>query len=385
MRLSTALLAAWFVAFPTIAISQEQDEFYVLGAGNSSCQVWTAARLHQNAVAQMVGSWLQGYLTGSAHRQAMNQTRLRVTAMDEKIATARREYCAQLPEDKELCTAIALALKPREIMAAIAGSEPDTWLDERCAANPSERIFDSARTLAAELEMYTIGDPVREQSGPRAEPTQAARANAPTDARVFVVAYVEVMPSSESGAIALLKAYRDASRKDEGNSQAEALRQSGRVGHFAVVETWRDERAFTAHRAYAHTKRFLEKLQPLRVSAYDERSHTGLAIGSPVGAPTGAPIQVVTHVDIIPPGETQAAAMLKELAETSRKEDGNVRFDVLQGVRANHFTVLEAWRSEQALEAHATAAHTRKFREEVYPMALNGSPFDERLYEALSR
>ena len=235
------------------------------------------------------------------------------------------------------------------------------------------------------LMIAVIGGAEDRHSAIRAEPTQAARANEPTDARVFVVAYVEVMPSSESVAVALLKAYRDANRKDEGNLHAEVLRQNGRVGHFAVVEVWRDERAFTAHRAFAHTKQFLEKLQPLRVSGYDERSHTGLTIGSPLGAPSSAAIQVVTHVDIIPPGETQAAAKLKELAEASRKEEGNVRFDVLQGVRANHFTVLEAWRNEKALEAHATAAHTRKFREEVHPMALNGSPYDERLYEALSR
>jgi quinol monooxygenase YgiN len=219
----------------------------------------------------------------------------------------------------------------------------------------------------------------------RAELTQTARASAPADARVFVVAYLEVLPSSESAAIALLKSYRDANRKDEGNLHAEALRQIGRVGHFAVVETWTNERAFTAHRGATHTKQFLEKLRPLRVSAYDERSHTSLAMGSPLAAPPAAAIQVVTHVDIIPPGETKAGAMLKELAEASRKEEGNVRFDVLQGVRANHFTVLEAWRNEKALEAHAMAAHTKKFREEVYPMALNGSPYDERLYEALSR
>ena len=235
------------------------------------------------------------------------------------------------------------------------------------------------------LMIAVIGGAEDRPRAARAEPTQAARANEPTDARVFVVAYVEVMPSSESAAVVLLKAYRDANRKDEGNLHAEVLRQSGRVAHFAVVETWRDERAFTAHRASASTKQFLAKLQPLRVSAYDERSHTGLAIGSPSGTSTGAAIQVVTHVDIIPPGDKQVAAMLKELAESSRKEEGNVRFDVLQGVRSNHFTVLEAWRNEKALEAHAMAAPTRKFREAVHPLALNGSPYDERLYEALSR
>ena len=152
---------------PSPAISPEQDEFYVLGAGNSTCQLWISARTRQqDAIVSMLGSWLEGYLTGSAHRQAMNQTKLRVTAVEKNIATARREYCTRHPEDKELCTVIALARKPREIMAAVTGSELHSWLDKRCAANPSERIFDSARTLASEIEMYAIDDaPARNQSG----------------------------------------------------------------------------------------------------------------------------------------------------------------------------------------------------------------------------
>lgn len=172
MRLSMAILATWLLASPAIqqsrspAISPEQDEFYVLGAGNSTCQLWTSARTRQqDAVVSMLGSWLEGYLTGSAHRQAMNLMKLRVTAVDERVATARRDYCTRHPEDKELCTAIALARKPREIMAAVISSELHSWLDKRCAANPSERIFDSARTLASEIEMYTIDDaPARKQS-----------------------------------------------------------------------------------------------------------------------------------------------------------------------------------------------------------------------------
>ena len=45
------------------------------------------------------------------------------------------------------------------------------------------------------------------------------------------------------------------------------------------------------------------------------------------------------------------------------------------------FTLVEIGQDQQALEAHAMAAHTRQFREQFQP--LSGSLYDERLYKAL--
>ena len=73
--------------------------------------------------------------------------------------------------------------------------------------------------------------------------------------------------------------------------------------------------------------------------------------------------------------------MLAKLAQASRQEPGNLRFDVLQHtMRANHFTVIETWRDQAALDAHVTAAHTKQYRDEVLP--LTGSPLDERVFKA---
>jgi quinol monooxygenase YgiN len=55
---------------------------------------------------------------------------------------------------------------------------------------------------------------------------------------------------------------------------------------------------------------------------------------------------------------------------------------VLQQVnRANHFTVVEAWTNRKAIDAHAMAAHTRAFRDQLAPFA--GALYDERIYKAL--
>jgi quinol monooxygenase YgiN len=59
-----------------------------------------------------------------------------------------------------------------------------------------------------------------------------------------------------------------------------------------------------------------------------------------------------------------------------------MRFEVLQqNSRQNHCTIVEVWRDQPALEAHAMAAHTRHFRDRFQP--LSGSLYDERLYKAL--
>ena len=90
----------------------------------------------------------------------------------------------------------------------------------------------------------------------------------------------------------------------------------------------------------------------------------------------------MTHADAIPSGKDEAIVLLKQLAEASRTDDGNVRVEVLQQTsRQNHFTLVEIWRDQQALETHQMTTHTRQFREKFQP--LSGSLYDERLYKAL--
>ena len=92
---------------------------------------------------------------------------------------------------------------------------------------------------------------------------------------------------------------------------------------------------------------------------------------------------VITHVDIGCQG-TNAADLLRKLAEASRKEEGNVRFDVLQhAMRANHFAVIEEWQSAKAADTHAAAAHTKEYRNSLGPIA--GGPLDERLYRIVEQ
>jgi quinol monooxygenase YgiN len=185
------------------------------------------------------------------------------------------------------------------------------------------------------------------------------------------------MPSASSRAIAAFREYEVGSTKQDGYVRFELFQQAGRSGRFVVVETWRDQRAFDTREGSVQ-KQLLDALQPIRVSDYDRRPYKTLT-ATPSSANRNA-VYVISHVDFAgyPPGPM----LLQKHAEGSRRDEGNLRFDVLQGaMRMNHLTIIEAWQNNRALEAHAAAAHTKQYRDVLGPVT--GSPLDERIFEAV--
>jgi quinol monooxygenase YgiN len=201
----------------------------------------------------------------------------------------------------------------------------------------------------------------------------------PGDATFHAVAYVETASTASAAATRALTAYRDATLRLDGAQRVDVLEQIGRPGHWVVLESWRDQKAFDARDATPRA-RLTEALAPVRVSGYDERPYKAVSVAPARDAGSGA-VAVVSHVDVAP--NPAVAPMLARLAESSRQEPGNLRFDVLQHMmRANHFTVVETWRDQAALDAHVAAAHTRRYRDELQP--LTGSPLDERVFKPVA-
>jgi quinol monooxygenase YgiN len=214
-----------------------------------------------------------------------------------------------------------------------------------------------------------------------------AAARAAADDAVVDVQYVDVEPRAQAKVAAILVQARAQGRKADGNLGFQGYVELGRPGRFVVVSAWRDQKALDAFTASTDTKQWHAAMDPVRVTAVDERAFASIA-GDPVGAAAGRPpagrgaIHVITHMDSIPTFKDEAAAALKKLAEASLKDAGLVRYQVLvQTNRGNHFQLLETWRDQKALDAHIAAAHTRQFRDAIAPGT--GSPYDERLYKAL--
>jgi quinol monooxygenase YgiN len=215
-------------------------------------------------------------------------------------------------------------------------------------------------------------------SGPGAQ----VPAQAPANTTLYAVSYVDVMPSARAAMVAALRQYRDVSRQEDGYVRVDFVEQVGRPGHFAIIEAWKDQHAFDAHGEAGHVKHLRDALQPIRLSDYDERFYKALTVGSAVAVGTGQAIHVVAHVDTVGGPQADAPGLLTRLAEASRQEHGCLRFDVLQHtLRANHFTVIEIWDNQKALDAHAAALHTKQYRDRLQP--ISGSPLDERVYKAV--
>jgi len=197
---------------------------------------------------------------------------------------------------------------------------------------------------------------------------------------VYIATYVEVVPTAVGEGAALLRQYRDAGRKDAGNLRMELVQEAGRPSRFAILAIWADQKAFEMHGKAAHTTQFRDKLKSVHAAPYDERVHSGMSVGVPDALRAGA-VVVVTHVDV--PGSFKDATvpLLHQLSEASRKDAGNLRFEVQQqGNRPNHFTVVELWADQKSHDAHVMAGHTRQFRDKLGPMT--GALYDERLYKA---
>ena len=204
------------------------------------------------------------------------------------------------------------------------------------------------------------------------------------DAAVYNIKYIEILPTGWDHAANILRRYAEAGRKQEGNLRFEVLQRRDRPNQFVIIEAWKDSKVLEAYGTSETTKQMRGKIDPMLAAAHDERPSVVLSVGE-IKAGTGAKgkaVFVVTHVDVNNAKKDDGAAMLKVLAEASRKEAGNLRYEVVtQANRANHFTLVEIWKDQGALEAHEAAKHTVKFRHDIFP--LSGALFDQRLYQAM--
>jgi quinol monooxygenase YgiN len=219
-------------------------------------------------------------------------------------------------------------------------------------------------------------------------PVLAAQpARAQNDPAIHMVTYIDVAPAAKDQAAALLKPLAEASRKDAGNLLFQILQRTAPAHQFVILATWKDQQALDAHDAAAHSKQFRGQVEPHLIAPIDDRlcvpTFVAAQISRQVLARLGdSSVYVVTHVDV--PGNVRDKILpaLEALAEQSRKEAGNLRFDVsYQKTRTNHFTVMENWKDQAANDTHELAAHTRAFRGMLTP--ITGALYDQRWYKSM--
>ena len=210
--------------------------------------------------------------------------------------------------------------------------------------------------------------------------TATPPARAQNDPTIHMISYIDVAPAAKDQAAALLRPLAEASRKDAGNMLFQILQRTAPAHQFVIVATWKDQQALDAHEAAAHYKQFRSQLATHLIGPVDDR----LCIPSFVAAqkPGDASVYVVTHVDVPGIHRDKVMPALDALAQHSRKEAGNLRFDVsYQKTRTNHFTVMETWKDQAANDTHELTTHTREFRNVLTP--ITGALYDQRWYKAM--
>lgn len=200
---------------------------------------------------------------------------------------------------------------------------------------------------------------------------------------IYIATYVDVQPPLSGQGATLIEQYREATRKEVGNSSVDVVQEIGRPNRFVILEVWKDKASFDTHEKANHAADFRSRLQAIHVGSSDQRVHQGLTIDARTVAIPRNSVSIVTHVDVPPPRREDAEALLKAVAEESRKDDGNVRYEVFQETsRTNHFTILATWRDVKAFESHEIKPHVRRFRETLAPML--GAPYDDRLFKPVN-
>jgi quinol monooxygenase YgiN len=95
-----------------------------------------------------------------------------------------------------------------------------------------------------------------------------------------------------------------------------------------------------------------------------------------------AAVYIVSYIDVEPKARGSAVGALRQLANASRKDDGNMRFEVLQRTApSNQFAIVAIWKDQKAYEGHLAAAHTKEFREKIKPSLI--SLIDDRVHTGM--
>ena len=203
--------------------------------------------------------------------------------------------------------------------------------------------------------------------------------SAQSDSALYLVRYVEARPAAQGQVATLLKELADGSRAD-GPARFEVLQSMTDPNQFLTLEIWKDQRTLDAHTAAAHTRQFRERVAPLLLAPIDDRVCIATTV-APAREGRGT-VYVVTHVDVPGPSREATVPALQTLADRSRTDPGNLRFDVAhQKDRTNHFTVIAVWADQKSDANHQAAPHTLSFRTTVSPML--GALYDQRWYKPL--
>jgi len=96
-----------------------------------------------------------------------------------------------------------------------------------------------------------------------------------SDQAIYVLTHADAGAGREM-VPGMLQEIAAAARRENGNVLFDGTVQPNRTNHFTVMEVWNDQKAFEAHQAAEHTRKFRAAFAPLSGALYDERIYKAL-------------------------------------------------------------------------------------------------------------
>ena len=202
----------------------------------------------------------------------------------------------------------------------------------------------------------------------------------------FVVVYVEFKPADARDGGNVLQQLDAHAEDSAGVIRFGVLQQIDRPNFFALVEVWSNAQTFTDFQNSSETQAILTQLTPLLEAPLDQRPGNLLtgAVNPRSRHAQARQILVITHVDVDPQFVPQAQPLLDTFVADSLNDPGVQTFALLsQTPTLNHFQLIETFENLEAFDDHVSAQHTVDFRTGTAPFL--GAPYDERLYQLVSR
>lgn len=73
-------------------------------------------------------------------------------------------------------------------------------------------------------------------------------------------------------------------------------------------------------------------------------------------------LKIVATIDIKAAFETELVDILHTIVDETRKEEGNISYDLHQDIKNPlRYTILEVWKDQSAIDAHNASAHFQTF------------------------
>jgi len=97
----------------------------------------------------------------------------------------------------------------------------------------------------------------------------------------------------------------------------------------------------------------------------------------------GGAVYAMTYLDVSTDWVLQGAGLIKQYRDRSRREAGNLEFTVLREMtRPNRFAIVEGWRDQKSMGAHAQGAEAKRF--DFILEAIRNSPPNQHVLEGFA-